>query len=91
MPQNSNMYRNLSIVLGIIAIIFAVLYFTKPNQTVTETFNDISADSKVCSDKVAAWQAANISKSTISVEAQAELKGILDDCKSGFEDSKAKI
>jgi|GEM_PF-6209073 len=91
MPQNNTMYRNLSIFFAVTTIIFSALYFTKPSQTITETFSGISADSEECKDRVVAWQAANASNKTISVEAQAELNTILAECGKGLENSKAKI
>ena len=89
MPQN-NTYKYLSIVLGIVALIFAILYFTKPTDKVTDTLGDIATQAQQCNTKIAAWQAAN-GQSTTSADARADLNNILEECKKGFENSQDKI
>ena len=91
MEQTSNTYKYLAIVFAIIAIIFAVLYFTKPSQPVSETFGEITADAEACKVKLETWQKSYGGLATTTVEVRAELEGILEDCKDVFEDSQDKI
>lgn len=89
--ETNNSYKYLSIVLAIIAIVFAFLYFTKPNDTITETLGDISADFQECSTKLSMWRQTHGPTITITAEARAELDAILDKCRATTEDSEEKI
>ncbi len=90
MEQN-NTYKYLSIILAIIAVIFAVLYFTKPSEPVTETISDVSAEAAMCRDNIAAWRQANSNMSTTSEQARAELMTILEECEEILADSQERI
>ncbi len=91
MEQNNNTYKYLSIVLAIIAIIFAVLYFTKPSEPVSETFDEISANVGECRTQLDAWRAANGGQATTTEQARNELMSILENCESIFEESQEQI
>ncbi|MDO8729106.1 MAG: hypothetical protein Q7K26_04440 [bacterium] len=82
MPKE-NMYRNVSIVLGIVAIVFAVLFFTKDEKT-SDSLETASDKLSECRDNIATWQSKN-KTGPLSVEAQGELSGILNDCKGAAE------
>lgn len=92
MPQN-NTYKYLSIVLAVIALIFAVLYFIKPSETITDTLGDIQAKARDCQAKILVWQSTNSagSSGTTSIAAQADLNDILNQCKNDFENSQEKL
>ena len=89
--EQANTYKYLSIFLAIIAIIFAVLYFTKPSQPVSETFGDISADFQECRTEITAWQQANSGQVAVTTEAREQLNDILENCKDTSEDSSDKL
>lgn len=89
--QENNTFKYLSIVLAIVALILAVLYFTKPSQPVSETFSDISTQAQECTLKIEAWQKENGGKATIPVEARNSLDVILKSCQATFEDVQDKI
>ena len=89
--QENNTYKYLSIVLAIVALIFAVLYFTKPSEPVSETFDDISASVEECNAKVETWQKANAGKPTTTQAATEELQNILKDCEGILQEVDDKI
>jgi len=82
MPKE-NWYRNVAIVLGIVAIVFAVLYFTK-NEKTSDSLETASNKLSECRNNIAVWQNKN-KTGPLTVEAQGELSGILDDCKGATE------
>ncbi len=90
MEQN-NTYKYLSVVLAIIAIVFAVLYFTKKSDTVTETFQDVSTKAAECRTKIADWQQMNGGKATTTEDAREDLMNILNDCQDTFQNSQERI
>ncbi len=89
-PQN-NMYKYLSVVLAIIAVVFAVLYFTKPSDRVSETYQDISSEAGECRSRLADWQEARVASATTTEADRDELMTILDDCKDTFTDAQERI
>lgn len=89
MDQN-NTYKYLSVVLAIIAIVFAVLYFTK-DTPVSETYNEISADVQGCWNQLFDWQRVNGTLSTTTEQARNDLMSILEDCQDTFEDTEKKL
>jgi len=93
MEQPNNTYKYLSIALAIIAIIFAVLYFTKQSQPVSDTYKDISSDVKDCQEQIANWQKVNgtVATATTSQAARSELEGILSKCQGLVGDSQEKL
>lgn len=82
MPKE-NIYKNLSIVLGIVAIVFAVLFFTK-NEKTSDSLETASDKLSECRENIATWQNKN-KTGLLTIEAQGELSGILDDCKGAAE------
>jgi regulatory protein YycI of two-component signal transduction system YycFG len=78
--EQDNTYKYLSIVLAIIAIIFAVLYFTKETQPASESLGDASAQVEMCRDNIAKWRMENSNQSTTTLSARSELMAILEDC-----------
>jgi hypothetical protein len=89
--QTNNTYKYLSIILAIIALIFAILYFTKPTAPVMDTIGDITADVKACRDDLAAWQQAHSGQATTSDTEKAELNTIIEKCKNTLENSQDNI
>ncbi len=85
-----NKYKYLSIVLAIIAIVFAVLYFTKPEPSVGDIYQGISTDVQKCSDKVAEWKNTYGTQAS-STEKQAALDEILKDCKDMLAVTQEKL
>jgi hypothetical protein len=84
-------YRNLSIVLAIIALIFIVLYFTKPSEPVSETFSDMNEKISSCQQQLIDWRSKYSAQSTSTEQSRSELDAILDDCQDIFEDSQEQI
>lgn len=89
--QENNIYKYLSIVFAIIAIIFAILYFTQPTQPVSDTLSDTSENVRTCRDNIAAWQQAHMGQATTSAEDRADLEEILGDCKNAIESAQADL
>lgn len=89
--MENNTYKWISLVLAIVAIVFAVLYFTKPSEPVSETFNDISAQAQMCRDEVSSWQARHGAQATTTQAQRDELSSILDECRQIFENVEEKI
>jgi len=79
MEQN-NTYKYLSVVLAIIAVAFAILYFTKSNQPVTNSIGDATDGIEECRNSIATWRLENSNQSTSTADSRAELQGILEDC-----------
>ncbi len=78
--------------LGVVALVFIVLYFTKPSEKVNTTLDDIAVKAKECQTKVAAWQSVNGTQgATASAQAKTELDNILKDCNATFEASQNKL
>jgi hypothetical protein len=91
MEEHHNTYKYLSILFAIIAVIFAVLYFTKPSAPVSEILSDISASVQECNVRVETWQKANAGQPTTTESAAAQLQSILKDCEEIFKGADSKI
>ncbi len=78
-------YKYVSIILGLLVVLFAALYFSKPDPSVGDVYQSASDHVKACSDKIAAWNqkyatvASSSDKSSdfanIVKDCQEELKG----------------
>lgn len=79
MEQN-NTYKYLSIALAVIAIIFAILYFTKTTQPATDSIGDASTNIETCRNSIATWRQANSNQATTTEQGRADLMAILEDC-----------
>ena len=89
--NENNTYKYLSVVLAIIAIIFAILYFTRPTQPVSDTINEVSQRVTACRENMAAWQQANIGSATTTQEDRDNLESILNDCIDAMESSVEEL
>jgi len=89
--QENNTYKYLSILLAIIAIVFAVLYFLNPTQPVSNTVDDIAIEIQACKDNIAKWQQSQAGQATTSLEAQEGLNDILENCKGVIETSQDSL
>lgn len=78
--QQNNTYKYLSLILAIVAIVFAVLYFTKPAPTVQDLYTEAQALVERCGADLAAWQ-EEYATSTAETEKKAALDAILEDCR----------
>ena len=87
---NEARYKNIAIVLAIVAIVFAVLFFTKGNDKVSDTLEDVSNKLTECKDNIAEWQSKH-STATASDDAQKELSDILEDCNTAVEAGAGQI
>lgn len=74
-----NHYKYLSIVLGIIAIVFAALYFTRPEPTIRDINENLGDRVQTCSAETTAWS-EKYGKQASSTEKQAALQAVLDKC-----------
>jgi len=90
MESNNNTYKYLSVLFAIVAIVFAVLYFTK-SDTVEENFSEISDNAAECRNQLQAWQAENKGKATTTPESRDDLQDILDNCSDLFEKSQSEV
>lgn len=79
--EPNNTYKYLSVVLAIIAIIFAVLYFTKTTAPATETLDDTADRLTDCRNDITDWQ-MQYGQATSTVESRAALETVLTNCKA---------
>lgn len=91
MTGKEKTYRNLSIVLGLIAVVFVVLYLTDRSEPVSDTFSQTFNDVRTCKDNIAIWQQGVMSAGEVTAGDQAELNVILDNCKIAIETAQEKI
>lgn len=79
MEQN-NTYKYLAIVLAVVAIIFAVLYFTKTSQPASDSLGDATAGIEECRNSIAQWRQENSNQASTTAEGRADLQAILEQC-----------
>lgn len=72
-------YKYLSIVLGIIAIVFAGLYFMRSEPTIQDINKNLGDRVQSCSGEVSAWNAKYANQASSS-EKQKTLQTVLDKC-----------
>lgn len=77
MPNQTN-YKTLAWVFGILALLFAVLFFTKANPEVKSSVDDATAKIETCRRDLAKWQLEN--KNSTSSESRDSLSLILAEC-----------
>ena len=85
-----NLYKKLTIVFGILALVFAVLYFTNNNGKVSETLRSVSDRLGDCRDNVAMWANRDRTKTT-DADAEKQLTDILRDCSNAVEEAQQQI
>lgn len=88
--EPNNTYKYLSIVLAIIAIIFAVLYFTKPVPEVTDTLNDVTAQMTECRNRLSAWR-SQYNDSTSTTESQSAFDDVIEFCQNATSAAQESI
>ncbi len=79
-------YKYLSIALGVIALIFAVLYFNKPEPSVGDVYQNVSDRVSDCSKRVASWN-EKYGNQASSTDKQNALDDILEDCQEDIKGS----
>lgn len=85
MPNQTN-YKTLAWVFGILALLFAVLFFTKANPEVKSSVDDATAKIETCRKDLAKWQLEN--KNSTSTESRDSLSTILTNCSDSVGDTK---
>ncbi len=78
--MQNDKYKYLSIALGIIAIVFVYLYFTKPEPNAGDLYQSVSDKVAECSKDIADWK-TKYSAVASSSEKQSDLSKILKNCK----------
>lgn len=84
--QQNNTYKYLTFIFAIVALVFAVLYFTKPEPTAQEIYGDATANLETCNKDLADWQ-TKYGATASSTEKQEALDDILEDCQDILEDT----
>ena len=82
MPNKS--YKGVAIVLGIIALVFAVLFFTSSRGEVGKDLEGVSEKFATCRENIAAWQ-VKFKMATVTADTYGELGDILKDCNNSVE------
>ncbi|MEK7511175.1 MAG: hypothetical protein AAB582_02985 [Patescibacteria group bacterium] len=72
-------YKYLSIVLGIIAIVFAALYFMRPEPTVRDINENLGDRVESCSEELGKWDTKYGDKPA-SAEKETALQDALNEC-----------
>lgn len=75
---------------AIIAVIFAYLYFTAPNPTVSNVYENVSADVTKCSDDLAAWKETYGDQASSSAKQNA-LNDVLAGCEDALSESRETL
>ena len=88
--QQNNTYKYLTFIFAIVAIVFAALYFTKPESTIEDIYTDATTNLAECQDDLAAWQ-EQYGATASSTEKQEALDDILADCQDVLEDTSSTI
>jgi hypothetical protein len=85
-----NKYKYLSLVLGIIALLFAFLYFNQPDPTVGEVYENVETTVSDCSAEITQWQ-MDYKDTASSTEKQEALDAILENCQTDLEKSNTVL
>lgn len=91
---NEKKYQYLSLALGVLALIFAVLYFTKDStMSVSEIVASFGTDLESCKQQIEQWQQENITAETqeVSEEAREELNALLEECTDTIEQNQNRL
>ena len=75
---NEKSYKTTAIILGIIALVFAVLYFIGGDKA-SDALEGASDKFTECRESISEWQ-TKYSIATVTAEARGELNSILEDC-----------
>lgn len=79
--MSESKYKSLSIVLGFLAVLFAILYFTKPAPSISETYSELSEEAATCQADLANWQESYQGDTAVTGDGKEELNSILENCK----------
>jgi hypothetical protein len=77
-------YHWLAIGLGILALIFAVLFITKKPEPIPNTLNQITINLEECRDKIVEWRSEH--STSTSTESARELESILSGCEGALKE-----
>lgn len=72
-------YKYATIILAILVIVFAYLYFTKPDATIQNVNESVSSNLQACSERLAEWD-EEYGSAPASSEKQDALNEVLEDC-----------
>ena len=86
--QNQTNYKTLAWVFGILALLFAILFFTKSTPEVRNSVDTAAAKLEECRTNLAKWQLDN--KNSTSTESRDSLSEILEDCSDSVGDVKVE-
>jgi Sec-independent protein translocase protein TatA len=84
------LYKKMAIVFAIIALVFAVLFFTNDNSKISETLQNVSSRLGECRDNIAMWASRDNSGTTTS-DTERQLSDILRECSSAVEEAQEQI
>jgi len=87
--QQSSTYKYLSFLFAVIALVFAVLYFTKPEPTVEDIYTEATTGLESCNQKLGMWQ--HDYATTTATEKQAALDSILEDCRDTLSETSENL
>lgn len=85
------MYQYLAAALGIIALVFIVLYATKDTTTIPNQLDEIASNIEECRDRIAAWSNEGGTETSTSTTRANELETILSDCGETLRDSSENL
>lgn len=83
-------YKYVSIALAIIALVFAFLYFTKPEATVGDIYESVGGNVTACNDALADWEATYGAQAS-STEKQNALEDAIADCTEELTEGEGRL
>ena len=89
---NEKKYQYLSIGLGVLALVFAVLYFTK-DTSVSDIISSVDSDLENCKQRIEQWQQEHITQDTqeVSQEDKEELNSLLEQCTNTIQQNQNRL
>jgi ABC-type transporter Mla subunit MlaD len=90
MEQNEK-YKYAAIVLGIIALIFVVLFFTKNSEPIPDTLDQIVTGIESCRDQIAEWRSESVSTTTDAADRANALDNILENCEKAVSEGNSYL
>ncbi len=88
--MEQNTYKYASIVLALIALIFAYLYFSKVEPNAGDLYQSVSDKVGECSEDITEWK-TKYSDIASSTEKQADLDKILENCQEVITEGQAQL
>lgn len=91
MNTQASTYKWIAIVLAVVIVILAAVFFMQQPRSASDAFGDAVENLEECEARLASWNEANPGGVAANAEAQAELDRLLAQCEQLLEEAQGQL